>query len=178
MPSPLGLRNYLPSRADPDHRQMRKELEKKHSIGYKQVVVLGLLGVKLAWNIEQQVKKHEEKRDREEAEQRRRHDQERQRRERAFHERRFDPRRDYSKPDDSTRAQRGSWTTSENYSRETRRYHSPDYRVKSRHSEDQPRDERRRYHSQDSRQHDGPYHVTRSFDQTEYIRRRRDSTQH
>ncbi|KAI1325472.1 hypothetical protein F5Y16DRAFT_401323 [Xylariaceae sp. FL0255] len=75
-------RNLLPSRADPEHRSHRKQLEKEHPFSFKQAVILGLIGLKVAWNIEQQVQKHEEKHEREEAEQKKREDRDRRRRER------------------------------------------------------------------------------------------------
>ncbi|CAJ2501964.1 Uu.00g048170.m01.CDS01 [Anthostomella pinea] len=79
--SPPDPRKYLPSRAHPDHRSQRKELEKKHPFGYTEPILLGLLGLGLAWNIEHQVKHHEERKDKEEEERLKREDRERRRRE-------------------------------------------------------------------------------------------------
>lgn len=59
---------------------MRKELEKKHGYGYKEPLILAMLGVGLVWNIENQVRKHEERK--EEAKDKEQEEEERQRRRR------------------------------------------------------------------------------------------------
>ncbi|KAI0175912.1 hypothetical protein GGR52DRAFT_570891 [Hypoxylon sp. FL1284] len=89
---PLNPRGYLPSNAHPEHRSHRKELEKQHPFGWTEPLVLGMLGIGLAWNIEKQVQKHEERKDREEQEQREREDRRRRRRERQIRGGTFDPR--------------------------------------------------------------------------------------
>jgi hypothetical protein len=63
---PPDPRTVLPSRANPEHRSLRKELEKKHGYGYTEPLVLTMLGIGLMWNIEHQVRKHEERKDEEE----------------------------------------------------------------------------------------------------------------
>ncbi|KAI1804144.1 hypothetical protein F4811DRAFT_521709 [Daldinia bambusicola] len=67
--APVNPRNYLPSRAHPEHRSRRKQLEKEHPFTWKEPLVLGLIGIGLAWNIEKQVQKHEERKEREEQQQ-------------------------------------------------------------------------------------------------------------
>ncbi|KAI1107486.1 hypothetical protein F4804DRAFT_329218 [Jackrogersella minutella] len=64
--TPANPRNYMPSRAHPEHRSARKALEKEHPFDWTAPVVLGMLGIGLAWDIEKQVRKREERKDREE----------------------------------------------------------------------------------------------------------------
>ncbi|KAJ1331591.1 hypothetical protein MN608_05051 [Microdochium nivale] len=64
IPDPRVL---LPSKADPEHRSLRKELEKNHGLGYKEPLVLGLIAMGLVWNMDQQVKKYEERKDQKES---------------------------------------------------------------------------------------------------------------
>ncbi|KAI0117204.1 hypothetical protein F4814DRAFT_279574 [Daldinia grandis] len=64
--APVNPRNYMPSRAHPEHRSRRKELEKEHPFTWKEPLVLGMIGIGLAWNIEKQVQKREERKEREE----------------------------------------------------------------------------------------------------------------
>ncbi|KAI1409085.1 hypothetical protein F5Y13DRAFT_170638 [Hypoxylon sp. FL1857] len=90
--SPVDPRGYLPSRAHPEHRSRRKELEKEHPFGWKEPLVLGLLGIGLAWNIEKQVQKHEERKEREEHEGKEREERRRHRREQQIRNGTFDPR--------------------------------------------------------------------------------------
>ncbi|KAI1143006.1 hypothetical protein F5Y05DRAFT_139072 [Hypoxylon sp. FL0543] len=90
--SPVDPREYLPSRAHPEHRSRRKELEKEHPFGWKEPLVLGLLGLTLAWNIEKQVQKHEERKDKEEQEGKDQEDRPRRRREQQIRNGTFDPR--------------------------------------------------------------------------------------
>ncbi|KAI0154963.1 hypothetical protein GGR57DRAFT_502148 [Xylariaceae sp. FL1272] len=78
--SPPDPRNLLPSRADPEHRQRRKQLEKEHPFGFTEVAVLSMIGVGLLWDMEKQVQKHEEKHHKEEAEKRKREEREQRRR--------------------------------------------------------------------------------------------------
>ncbi|KAI0177891.1 hypothetical protein BJ166DRAFT_35026 [Pestalotiopsis sp. NC0098] len=61
--APPDPRKVLPSRADPEHRSRRKELEKEHGYGYTEPLILAALGIGLIWNIEQQVEKHEKRKD-------------------------------------------------------------------------------------------------------------------
>lgn len=49
--SPPNPRNALPSRADTEARKLRKDLEKEHSYGYKEPILLTLLGITLFWNV-------------------------------------------------------------------------------------------------------------------------------
>ncbi|KAI1144928.1 hypothetical protein F4825DRAFT_286136 [Nemania diffusa] len=176
MPSLSDPRKYLPSRAHPEHRQARKELEKEHSVGLKEVALLGLLGVKLAWNIEKEVQKHEEKREKEEAEQRRREEREHRRREQAHHDRRFEPRRGHAISDDSHShmAQRGSRSTSQSYAHDPRRRNSEDYRPIVRY-DDRNRDPEPQYNSREDRRRDSSYYRTVRFDQADHSRRRHES---
>lgn len=90
--SPVDLRSYLPSNAHPEHRSKRKQLEKEHPFGWKEPLVLGLIGIGLAWNIEKQVQKHEERKEREEQEEEERQERRRRRREQHIRNGTFDPR--------------------------------------------------------------------------------------
>lgn len=49
--TPPDPRKLAPSRADPEHRGRRKELEKKHGYGYKEPLILAGIAVGLIWNI-------------------------------------------------------------------------------------------------------------------------------
>ncbi|KAK8105832.1 uncharacterized protein PG998_003696 [Apiospora kogelbergensis] len=60
---PVDPRNLLPSRADPENRSRRKELEKQHGYGYTEPLILAAIGIGLVWNIDNQVRKHEERKD-------------------------------------------------------------------------------------------------------------------
>lgn len=82
----------MPSKAHPEHRSYRKELEKQHPFGWTEPLVLGMLGIGLAWNIEKQVHKHEERKDKEEQEQKEREERRRRRREQQIRNGTFDPR--------------------------------------------------------------------------------------
>ncbi|KAI1461958.1 hypothetical protein F4805DRAFT_189315 [Annulohypoxylon moriforme] len=84
-------RNYMPSRAHPEHRSARKELEKEHPFDWTGPLVLGMLGIGLAWDIEKQVKKREERKDREEQENKEREERRRRRREQQIRNGTFDP---------------------------------------------------------------------------------------
>ncbi|KAI1638512.1 hypothetical protein F4809DRAFT_244534 [Biscogniauxia mediterranea] len=108
--SPADPRKYMPSRADPEHRSRRKQLEKEHPFGWQTPVILGMLGVGLAWNIEKEVQKHEERKDKEKQDQRKREDRERRRRERGTRGRSYEPRRE-------TRSQSQSQAQNRNQSR-------------------------------------------------------------
>ncbi|KAI1487740.1 hypothetical protein F5X96DRAFT_126138 [Biscogniauxia mediterranea] len=92
--SPADPRKYMPSRADPEHRSRRKQIEKDHPFGWQAPVILGMLGVGLAWNIEKEVQKHEERKDKEKQDQRKREDREHRRRERGTRGRSYEPRRE------------------------------------------------------------------------------------
>lgn len=50
-----------PSRADPEARRIRKEMEKEHNYEWIPPIVLGLLGVTLAWDVTKDVAKCEER---------------------------------------------------------------------------------------------------------------------
>ncbi|KAI1344963.1 hypothetical protein F5Y15DRAFT_12960 [Xylariaceae sp. FL0016] len=110
---PPDPRNLLPSRAHPEHRAVRKNLEKEHHFGYTEPILLGMLGLTLAFNIEDSVRKHEERKDKEEEERTKREDRERRRRERAIRNGTWDPRRRASvsngdRPSDHGGSDRGS----------------------------------------------------------------------
>ncbi|KAI1074942.1 hypothetical protein F5B20DRAFT_561675 [Whalleya microplaca] len=79
--SPVDPRGYLPSRAHPEHRSHRKELEKKHPFSWETPLVLGMLGIGLAWNIENQVKKSEERKEKEAQEEKEREERRKRRKE-------------------------------------------------------------------------------------------------
>ncbi|KAI0817824.1 hypothetical protein GGR55DRAFT_41225 [Xylaria sp. FL0064] len=159
LPSPPDPRNLLPSRAHPEHRQYRKQLEKEHPFSFAPVVTLGLIGLTLAWDMEKQVKKHEERKDKEEAE---RDDRERRRREKGHgHRETSDCRRDQRAPDSSRSRRRGDRDggTSESYARDPRRHQSVDYRADPRRHDGyrgqtpryDPRDDYRDNHRDDYR---------------------------
>lgn len=74
-----------PSKAHPEHRKLRKELEKEHSYEWVPPVILALLGVTLAYDVTKDVEKHEQKHKEEEEEEERRR---RRRRERSHRSRR------------------------------------------------------------------------------------------
>lgn len=57
-----------PSRADPEARRVRKELEKEHSYEWVPPVILTLIGIGLAYDVTKDVEKHEEKHHQEERE--------------------------------------------------------------------------------------------------------------
>ncbi|KAI2618864.1 hypothetical protein GGR54DRAFT_640404 [Hypoxylon sp. NC1633] len=89
--APVDPRGYLPSRAHPEHRSARKELEKEHPFGWTEPLLLGMLGVGLVWNIEKQVQKHEERKDREEQQGKEREERRRRKREQQIRNGTFDP---------------------------------------------------------------------------------------
>lgn len=60
---PVDLR---PSRADPEARRLRKELEKEHGYEWIPPIVLGLIGITLAWDVAKDVSKCEERKEQEE----------------------------------------------------------------------------------------------------------------
>ncbi|KAI6093574.1 hypothetical protein F4821DRAFT_252579 [Hypoxylon rubiginosum] len=105
--SPVNPRGYLPSNAHPEHRSARKELEKQHPFGWTEPLILGMLGVGLAWNIEKQVQKHEERKDKEEQEQKEREERRRRRREQQIRSGTLDPRAQ-DNGSQSSRGRRGS----------------------------------------------------------------------
>lgn len=57
----IDPRNLLPSRADPKARGARKELEKASNYSFAEPLALGLAAVGLIWNMEKQVQKCEER---------------------------------------------------------------------------------------------------------------------
>ncbi|KAK8090695.1 hypothetical protein PG994_000200 [Apiospora phragmitis] len=91
MPKLPDPRDLLPSRADPEHRSHRKELEKQHGYGYTEPLILAAIGIGLVWNIDNQVRKHEERKD--EAE---RAEEERRERRRKRERDQYEPRSDGS----------------------------------------------------------------------------------
>ncbi|KAI1168683.1 hypothetical protein F5B18DRAFT_190954 [Nemania serpens] len=129
--SRVDPRKHLPSRAEPEQRQRRKELEKEHSVSLSEVVKLGLIGLTLAWNIEKQVEKHEKNKEKEEAEQRRPEEREHHRRrgESASRDRTYRPRRDYAAAGDRSESERRGRTVAGTYARDPRRHQSMDYRA-------------------------------------------------
>ncbi|KAF2968755.1 hypothetical protein GQX73_g4833 [Xylaria multiplex] len=153
---PADPRNLLPSRAHPEHRQTRKQLEKQHQIGLKEVGVLSLIGLTLAWNIENQVRKCEEKKQKGEEEQRKRDDQEHYQRENSYHDRAVDSRRSHRSPYRNRSSGRGDWDGIENYARGPRRQQSVGYRTNSR-RDDQYRGEMPRHDPQDNRRYGSKY---------------------
>ncbi|KAF3767845.1 hypothetical protein M406DRAFT_321745, partial [Cryphonectria parasitica EP155] len=50
-----------PSKAHPEHRRIRKELEKEHGYGWVPPVILGLIGIGLAYDVTKDVEKAEER---------------------------------------------------------------------------------------------------------------------
>ncbi|GAW19943.1 hypothetical protein ANO14919_094360 [Xylariales sp. No.14919] len=128
---PTDPRNLLPSRAHPEQRHNRKQLEKQYQIGLTEVGVLGLIGLTLAWNIEHQVQKCEQRKDKEEAEQKKREGRERHQRGNAYYDATTDPRRNHRAPDSSRSSKRSDWDVSESSSRDRRRRQSVGYRADS-----------------------------------------------
>ncbi|RYC54934.1 hypothetical protein CHU98_g11274 [Xylaria longipes] len=178
MPSPVDPRRLLPSHAEPKERHRRKQLEKEHAVGLKEVAVLGLIGLTLAWDIDKQVRKKEEQKEKEEAEQKKREEREereRRRSEKAFHDGTSDSRRNYMSSDGgSQRSERGDRSASRSYARDSRRHQSVDPRADTRY-DDRYRDRTPRYDSRDYRRYDSPYNERRDLDRTERGRSRRDS---
>ncbi|KAH8889823.1 hypothetical protein GQ53DRAFT_748056 [Thozetella sp. PMI_491] len=62
IPNPLPY-DPRPSKAHPEHRSLRKKMEKEHPFNWLPIGVLALMGVSLAMNIEKDVKKCEEKKE-------------------------------------------------------------------------------------------------------------------
>ncbi|KAK8028676.1 hypothetical protein PG991_005732 [Apiospora marii] len=95
---PVDPRDLLPSRADPEHRSHRKELEKQHGYGYTEPLILAAIGIGL-------MRKHEERKDEAEraAEERR---ERRRKRELAQYEHRGGGPRSGSRYDDSQQSDR------------------------------------------------------------------------
>ncbi|GAP83575.1 hypothetical protein SAMD00023353_0200480 [Rosellinia necatrix] len=155
---PLDLRKYLPSGADPEEREKRKQLEKTHGIGFMEVALLGMLGATLAWDIEKQVKEHEErheKRKAAEAKQRRRDDRHRDRE----HERRSRSAAGYTVASgDSRRSERvGSDRDA------PPRHRSIDYRGDA-WRDDQCRERAPQYEARDDPRHSGSHDDSRYSD--------------
>ncbi|KAI8635308.1 hypothetical protein F5Y19DRAFT_469176 [Xylariaceae sp. FL1651] len=167
-------RKFLPSRAHPEHRAYRKQLEKEHPFGFTQMAVLGMLGLTLAWDIEKQVQKHEERKDKEEAEQKKREDRERRRREKAIRNGTWDPRREHMGSGTSQPSiERGSSSRGgapRGYTPDPRRRQSVDYRANPRYEDRYP-DARPRYEPR----YDPRYDDLNDLDRTERGRGRRDS---
>lgn len=86
-----------PWRAEPKERAARRYIEKENEgFGWTPILVLGLVGITTFMNVEESVKKHEQKHEREEQEEERR-------RRRRREDRRRGSRRDRSVPDDRVR---------------------------------------------------------------------------
>lgn len=86
-----------PSRADPEARRVRKEMEKEHSYEWIPPIVLGLIGITLAWDVAKDVSKCEERKEKGEKErenkddERKRHKREKDiRRPRKYEDGRYD----------------------------------------------------------------------------------------
>ncbi|RYP81243.1 hypothetical protein DL769_002073 [Monosporascus sp. CRB-8-3] len=75
------LDEVMPSRPDSDDRRLRRELEKAHGYGYKEVALLALLGLSTICNVEKSLKHCEERHHMEEIEEMRARDTERWREE-------------------------------------------------------------------------------------------------
>ncbi|KAI1766197.1 hypothetical protein GGR53DRAFT_464599 [Hypoxylon sp. FL1150] len=171
-PSPVNPRGYLPSHAHPEHRSARKELEKEHPFGWTEPLILGMIGVGLAWNIEKQVQKHEERKDREEKEQKEREERRRRRREQQIRNGTFDPRAQDT-GSQSSRGRRGSRPAGAGGSER-----GSDRSV-ARDTVDMQRDHRSRrdrVQSVDMGRHEDPRHIEddRYYGQQRYDRRRGD----
>lgn len=170
--TPPDPRKYLPSKAHPEHRQQRKQLEKEAAVGLTEVAALGLIGLTLAWDIEKQVQKHEEKKDKEEAERKRREEREARRgRGKSAHGSLSS--RDYT----TSRGGRSSGG-------DPRRHQSVDYRAdpryddryREREREQKPRPKDPRDNRQPNyRRYEGRYDDPRDLDRSERGRSRRDS---
>lgn len=72
-----------PSRADPEARRLRKELEKEHGYEWIPPIVLGLIGITLAWDVAKDVSKCEERKEQEEKYQQGKRNDEREQRRRG-----------------------------------------------------------------------------------------------
>ncbi|ORY63217.1 uncharacterized protein BCR38DRAFT_485979 [Pseudomassariella vexata] len=138
--TPPDPRNVLPSRADPHHRAIRKDLEKKHGYGYTEPLVLAMLGVGLIWNIENQVSKREERKEEENKKEEEREERWRRRRENRIRSGTWDPRREHDSHD----------RRSELSDRSDR---SGGHRDSSRHNHRDNGRTARRYRSDDEREH-------------------------
>ncbi|TGJ82544.1 hypothetical protein E0Z10_g6225 [Xylaria hypoxylon] len=176
LPHSADPRGLLPSRAHPEHRKTRKDLEKEHQIGFAEVGVLSLIGLTLAWNIENQVRKCEERKDKEEEGQKKREDRENHRRENGYHDRTADLRRNQRSPESSRSSNRGDRDASESYARDPRRRQSVDHRAESR-RDDRYRSQTRRYEPRDNHRYgsQSQYHDPRDLDLAGRGRSRRDS---
>lgn len=124
IPTPPDPRNLLPSRAEPEQREKRKKLEKDHSVGLTEVAVLGLIGLTLAWDIEKQVEKREQKKDEDENE------KDRRRRGNGNGSRnRNDSRRRDRDASDRTHGRRTERSGTRDRNRDARRHQSVDHRA-------------------------------------------------
>lgn len=101
-----------PSRANPEHRKARKELESSHGYGWVPPVLLGLLGLSLAFDVTKDIEKHEERHRREEEDAERARRRQRRRRERERREREYGSssrrRRSYDDAEEQEDEDRGS----------------------------------------------------------------------
>ncbi|KAI1779770.1 hypothetical protein F4818DRAFT_437074 [Hypoxylon cercidicola] len=171
--SPVNPKGYMPSNAHPEHRSARKELEKQHPFGWTEPLVLGMLGIGLAWNIEKQVQKHEERKGREEQEQEEREERRRRRREQQIRSGTFDPRaQDSGSQSSRGRGRRSSHPAGAGSERGSDRSAARD-------TVDLQRDRRgrrERVQSVDMGRHENPRHIEdgRYYEQARYDRRRDD----
>ncbi|KAI2776101.1 hypothetical protein F4815DRAFT_485899 [Daldinia loculata] len=169
--APVNPRNYMPSRAHPEHRSRRKELEKEHPFTWKEPLVLGMIGIGLAWNIEKQVQKNEERKEREEQQGRDNNDHHRRRR------RRDQDGRDgsYDPPNQDGESRRSKSTRdSEDRRRSQHRSGGSDHSVgkDTADLERSRRSNRDRVQSVDMRRHEDPRYINddRYYEQSRYDR--------
>ncbi|KAI0852706.1 hypothetical protein F5Y00DRAFT_178566 [Daldinia vernicosa] len=174
--APVNPRNYMPSRADPEHRSRRKELEKEHPFTWKEPLVLGMIGIGLAWNIEKQVQKREERKEREEQQQQGRDSNNDRRRRRRDQEGRdcgsYGP---WSQQDgESRRSKSSNKGSSEDRRRSQHRSGGSDHSVgkDTVELERSRRSNRDRVQSVDVRRHEDPRYINddRYYEQSRYDR--------
>ncbi|KAJ3563243.1 hypothetical protein NPX13_g8270 [Xylaria arbuscula] len=184
--SPPDPRNLLPSRADPEHRQRRKKLEKEHPFGLTEFVSLGLIGLTLAWDIDKQVEKCAEKKGKEDAigeQQARRDEGDRRRRDKEHYDRTPpDRRRDHrgrgseSGSRSSQKGRQARGMASERYGYDPRRRQSVGYyRDDTRRDDDRYHDYKPRYDPRDDYRSGSRYDDRRGSEPPIRRRSRRDS---
>ncbi|KAK5629840.1 hypothetical protein RRF57_005555 [Xylaria bambusicola] len=173
---PPDPRNLLPSRAHPEHRKLRKQLEKEHPFGFTEIVTLGLIGLTLAWDIDKQAQKCAEKKGKEDAEggMAKRDERDHRRRDRAYHGRKPESRRDHRGSERSRSSKRGGWGASERYDYDPGRRQSVGYHDDPRH-DDGYRGYRPRYDPRDDYRYERQYKDPRGSDSGGRRRSRRDS---
>ncbi|KAI0512489.1 hypothetical protein F5B22DRAFT_304853 [Xylaria bambusicola] len=165
---PPDPRNLLPSRAHPEQRKHRKQLEKQHPFGFTEIATLGLIGLTLAWDIDKQVQKCAEKKGKE-------HDErDRHQRDKAYHDRTPEPRRDHRGSESGQSSRRGDWGAPERCAYDPRRRQSAGYRDDAR-RDDEYRGYRPRYDPRDDYRCERQYEDPRGSDSASRRRIRRDS---